>query len=96
MQRFIAVAVVALVLITAFVLWERKAAEPILPPNLYHIVIFRVSTSVSFLLAMIMFGAIISVAERPSRRRGRFPRSGAELMFASDVSDTWVATIGPR
>ena len=45
---------------------------------------------------MIMFGAIISVAERPSRRRGRFPRSGAELMFASDVSDTWVATIGPR
>ena len=55
----IALAVVALVLITAFVLWERKAAEPILPPNLYHIGIFRVSTSVSFLLAMIMFGAII-------------------------------------
>ena len=52
-------AVAAVVLITAFVLWERKAAEPILPPNLYHIGIFRVSTSVSFVLAMIMFGAII-------------------------------------
>ncbi len=49
----------AVVLIAAFVLWERKAAEPILPPGLYHIGIFRVSISVSFLLSMIMFGAII-------------------------------------
>jgi len=55
----IGLAVAAAVLITAFILWERKAAEPILPPNLYHIGIFRVSTSVSFILAMIMFGAII-------------------------------------
>jgi MFS family permease len=49
----------AAVLIVTFVLWERKAVEPILPPSLYHIGIFRVSTSVSFLLSMIMFGAII-------------------------------------
>ena len=35
------------------------AAEPILPPGLFHIGIFRVSISVSFLLAMVMFGAII-------------------------------------
>ena len=55
----VGLAVVAVVLIAAFVLWERHAAEPILPPSLYHIGIFRVSTSVSFLLAMIMFGAII-------------------------------------
>ena len=55
----IGLSVVAVVLIAAFVLWERKAAEPILPPNLYRIGIFRVSTSVSFLLSMIMFGAII-------------------------------------
>ncbi len=55
----VGLAVVAVVLIVAFVLWERRAAEPILPPSLYHIGIFRVSSSVSFLLAMIMFGAII-------------------------------------
>ncbi len=55
----IGLSVLAVVLIVAFVLWERKAAEPILPPNLYGIGIFRVSTSVSFLLSMIMFGAII-------------------------------------
>jgi EmrB/QacA subfamily drug resistance transporter len=51
--------VVAVVFIAAFVLWERKAAEPILPPNLFHIGIFRVASAVSFLLAMVMFGAII-------------------------------------
>ena len=55
----VSLAIVAVVLIVAFVLWERRAAEPILPPNLYHIGIFRVSTSVTFLLSMIMFGAII-------------------------------------
>jgi EmrB/QacA subfamily drug resistance transporter len=51
--------VVAVVFIAAFVLWERKAAEPILPPSLFHIGIFRVASAVSFLLAMVMFGAII-------------------------------------
>jgi EmrB/QacA subfamily drug resistance transporter len=55
----VGLAVVAVTLIVAFVLWERRAAEPILPPSLYHIGIFRVSISVSFLLSMILFGAII-------------------------------------
>jgi len=41
------------------VLWERKAPEPILPPSLFHIGIFRVASCVTFLLAMVMFGAII-------------------------------------
>ena len=55
----IALVAVAVVLLTSFALWERKAAEPILPPNLFHLGIFRVTSLVSFLLAMIMFGAII-------------------------------------
>jgi EmrB/QacA subfamily drug resistance transporter len=49
----------AVALITSFVLWERKASEPILPPSLYRIGTFRVTATVSFLLAMIMYGAII-------------------------------------
>ncbi len=52
-------ALVAVVFIAAFVVWERHAAEPILPPSLFRIGIFRVASSVSFLLAMVMFGAII-------------------------------------
>jgi MFS family permease len=55
----VGLSIAAVILIASFVLWERKAAEPILPPSLYHSGIFRVSTSVSFLLSMIMFGAII-------------------------------------
>jgi EmrB/QacA subfamily drug resistance transporter len=55
----VGLSVAAVIIIVGFVLWERKAAEPILPPSLYHSGIFRVSTSVSFLLSMIMFGAII-------------------------------------
>ncbi len=51
--------VAALILIVAFILWERRAAEPILPPSLFHIGIFRVASSASFLLSMIMYGAII-------------------------------------
>jgi len=55
----VTLSVVAAVLVTAFILWERKAAEPILPPSLFHIGIFRVASAASFLLAMIMYGAII-------------------------------------
>ncbi len=49
----------AAVLVAAFIVWEHHASEPILPPSLFRIGVFRVSSSVSFLLAMVMFGAII-------------------------------------
>ena len=52
-------ALVAVTFIVTFIWWERRAPEPILPPSLFHIGIFRVASSVSFLLAMIMYGAII-------------------------------------
>src|ERR1039458_8135090 len=51
--------VAAVVLVTAFILWERKASEPILPPSLFRVGIFRVSAGVSFLMSIVMFGAII-------------------------------------
>jgi predicted MFS family arabinose efflux permease len=51
--------IAAVVLVTAFILWERKASEPILPPSLFRVGIFRVSAGVSFLLSIVMFGAII-------------------------------------
>jgi EmrB/QacA subfamily drug resistance transporter len=55
----VSLSVAAVVIIGVFVLWEHKAAEPILPPSLFHIGIFRVTSSVSFLLSVVMFGAII-------------------------------------
>jgi EmrB/QacA subfamily drug resistance transporter len=57
--EIIALGIAAVAFITAFILWERRASEPILPPSLFRVGIFRVSSGVSFLLAMVMFGAII-------------------------------------
>ena len=45
--------------IGTFVVWEHYAAEPILPPSLFRIGVFRTASTVSFLLSMVMFGAII-------------------------------------
>jgi len=55
----LSLSVVAAILIAVFIVWEHHASEPILPPSLFHIGVFRVTASVSFLLAMVMFGAII-------------------------------------
>jgi EmrB/QacA subfamily drug resistance transporter len=57
--EIIALGITAVAFITSFILWERRASEPILPPSLFRVGIFRVSSGVSFLLAMVMFGAII-------------------------------------
>ena len=47
------------VLVVAFVLQEARAAEPILPLSLFRIGVFRVSSSVSLLVGLAMFGAIV-------------------------------------
>ena len=45
--------------IAAFIVWEHYAAEPILPPALFRIGVFRTAATTSFLLSMVMFGSII-------------------------------------
>ncbi|MGH7732444.1 MAG: MFS transporter, partial [Gemmatimonadales bacterium] len=51
--------VVGLVLVGSFIWWERRASEPVLPPRLFRIDIFKVSSGLAFLQAMAMFGAIV-------------------------------------
>ena len=46
-------------LLAAFVWWERRASEPLLPPRLFHIDIFNVSSGLAFLQAMALFGAVV-------------------------------------
>lgn len=48
-------------LLTAFVLWERRAAEPILPLDLFQGRTFSSATVASFAVGAAMFGAIIYV-----------------------------------
>ena len=53
--------VAAVVLTTAFVLWERRAEEPILPLDLFEGRTFSAATVASFAVGAAMFGAIIYV-----------------------------------
>ena len=47
------------ILMTAFVLWERRASEPILPPRLFRLPVFGVTNALGFVVGLGMFGAII-------------------------------------
>ena len=55
----IAMGVIAVVFTGAFIVWEHYAAEPILPPSLFHLGILRTASISSFLLSVVLFGAII-------------------------------------
>ncbi len=55
----IVTSLVSVAFLAAFGIWEHHAAEPILPPSLFRIGIFRTATLASFLLSMVMFGALI-------------------------------------
>jgi EmrB/QacA subfamily drug resistance transporter len=55
----VTLALTSVVSVAAFVVWEHYAAEPILPPGLFRIGVFRTASTVSFLLSAVMFGAII-------------------------------------
>lgn len=48
-----------LALSAAFIWWETQVAEPILPPYLFKLGVFRVSTAVIFVVGFALFGTII-------------------------------------
>ena len=60
-----------LVLLAGFVLRERVAAEPILPPRLFHDGTFRIASSIGFLSGAVMFGVIIFLPQYLQLVRGQ-------------------------
>ncbi|MGW5093147.1 DHA2 family efflux MFS transporter permease subunit [Streptomyces nodosus] len=56
--RTIGLVVVGLVLLLAFVLFERRAAEPVLPLKLFRVRTFTLSAVISFIVGFAMFGAM--------------------------------------
>ena len=90
------------VLSVAFVLWEERAAEPILPLRLFHNRIFSVSSAIGFAIGFAMFGAIVFLPVYLQIVRGVSPtRSGLELLplmvgllIASIVSGRRITTTG--
>ncbi len=72
---------VGLVLVIAFVLWERKATEPILPLRLFRNGVFRISSALSLITGAVMFGAIIFLPQYLQTVRGVSPTiSGLRLL----------------
>jgi predicted MFS family arabinose efflux permease len=53
--------VAGVLLIVAFIAQERRAAEPIIPLSLFGSPVFRVATSLGFLIGLAMFGAIVFI-----------------------------------
>ncbi|SHL07120.1 MDR family MFS transporter [Actinacidiphila paucisporea] len=54
----IALAVVGVALVAAFVLIERRVQEPVLPPRLFRVRTFVVCSVISFIIGFAMFGAM--------------------------------------
>jgi EmrB/QacA subfamily drug resistance transporter len=60
-RQIIGLGVVGVALLAAFVWQERRAAEPILPLQLFRSRIFSVANAMGFTIGMAMFGAIIFI-----------------------------------
>ncbi len=48
-----------LLMLAAFVWWERRAAEPIIPLHLFRLPVFAVANTLGFITGTVMFGALI-------------------------------------
>jgi EmrB/QacA subfamily drug resistance transporter len=55
----IGLSVAAVVILVAFALWERRTAEPILPPHLFRSRVFLVASALMAMVAIGMFGSIV-------------------------------------
>ncbi|HUY57870.1 MAG TPA: MDR family MFS transporter [Candidatus Micrarchaeaceae archaeon] len=74
-------AVLGVVLLAAFVLVERRAAEPILPLHLFKNRVFSAASAIGFIVGFSMFGAITYLPTYLQVVRGASPTgSGLELL----------------
>jgi EmrB/QacA subfamily drug resistance transporter len=60
-------------LIVAFVWWEGRAPEPIIPLHLFKNRVFTVANALGFITGMVMFGALIFLPQYFQRVRGVTP-----------------------
>lgn len=89
-------------LLVTFAWQERRAAEPIIPLSLFASPVFRVATSLGFLIGLAMFGAIIFIPLFLQLVYGVSPTSSglrmlplmAGLLAASIVSGRVISRIG--
>jgi EmrB/QacA subfamily drug resistance transporter len=61
--QIIGLAAAAVALLVAFVAWEARASEPILPLRLFRNPIFTVASAITGLLGLALFGAVVYLPE---------------------------------
>ena len=71
----------AVVFGTAFVFWERRAREPIIPMHLFKNDIFRASVMLSLLTGIAMFATILYIPQYQQVVRGYSPTKSGLLMI---------------
>lgn len=82
-----------LLLLTLFVVQERRAAEPILAPRLFSQSIFTISSAISFIVGLAMFGAIAFMPLYLQVVRGA-SATGSGLRMVPFMGGLLVASIG--
>jgi EmrB/QacA subfamily drug resistance transporter len=98
----VGLAVGGVALLVAFVMRERRAAEPIIPLSLFRSSVFRVATALGFFIGLAMFGAIIFIPLFLQLVYGVSPTSSglrmlplmAGLLAASVLSGRIISRVG--
>ncbi len=88
--------------LVGFVLWERKAVEPVLPLRLFRGSVFRVTSGLSFVTGAVMFGVIIFLPQYMQIVRGASPTAAglrllplmAGLLLTSITSGRIISRVG--
>jgi EmrB/QacA subfamily drug resistance transporter len=101
-SMIIGLGIAGAVVLGIFVLWERRAIEPILPLHLFRSAIFSVANGMGFTIGMAMFGAIIFIPLFLQIVYGVSPTSSglrtiplmAGLLVASILSGRAISRIG--
>jgi len=77
----IALGVASVALIVAFMYLETKVPEPLIPPSLFKMKVFNLSSAVGFMVGLVMFGALIYLPLYLQTAHGASPTSsGLQLL----------------
>ncbi len=77
----LALIVGGVILLVAFVLAERRAAEPILPLELFHNRVFSVTSAVGFIVGLALFGAVTYLPLYLQDVKGHSPTTSGLLIL---------------
>lgn len=80
-EQIFGLAAAGIVLAGAFIAWERRAKEPVIPLRLFKSDIFRISSLLSLLSGGVMFGAMVFIPEYQQIVRGDTATQSGLLML---------------